>query len=353
VGVGGLGGGRWASRCIVWCLCLPAELRCADHVAVLVVLVAGGLIYGYNVSAAPYLDPIKDEFKLSTFTTELVSGGASLGAMLSMPFSGILTDNLGRRRTILVGVLPTVLGTCGLSFAQSAFQAVLARVVLGAGNAVAIHAVPIFLSEAARVQHRALLVALFQFFVGVGLTIQPLVQMWSGEWRVVAGVGCLPAVASGVLAACVLRRSRAWRRQSDASNPAPTPGGAAAGAGASASASADARASTTTSSATRSGIHARGGRAVLATTTPPGLEKVSLLESGTVAGRRSSFNVSNSASASALRGREGASLRSGCSCCRLSVFDPLRAEPDMKMLLAVGIVLAWTNNSTDIFLFYG
>lgn len=348
----------------------------------------GGLIYGYNVSAVSYLKPIADQFSLGTTQVEVVSGGASFGAMLTMPFSGYLADRYGRRATVLMGCVPAVAGPILLGMASSGVQAVLCRVLLGVGNAVAIHVVPIYLTEVAIPAHRALLVALFQFSVSVGLTLQPLLQLATGNWRVVTAVGAVPGAASAVLAACVLRRSRAWSRVAQEravarqQRAARRRGSSSGHAGARGSSGATATAAGVVGSPSGDpGAHA--GDAARA---PTRLEKVSLLKSelvldgareGEASGesrwggggsgrgsaaalearevaceRRTSFSIGGSAGGGATPRRRAPLCRAPLRCCA-SWLRPLTLQPNAALLVAIGVVLAWTNNSTDIFLFYG
>ena len=336
-----------------------------------VLLVSGGLVYGYNVSSDGYLGGLQDDFHVGTFATELVSGGAALGAMLTMPVSGVLADKIGRRTTVLLGCIPAIVGSGLVSMSASSGQAIAWRVLQGSGNAIAIHAVPIYLSEVAPPAHRAIIVALFQFFVSAGLTAQPLVQLWFGEWRVTAACGMVAPAVLAVLGVFGMGRSPVWLQSrgarsyqslavdsgEGATTPPSTRRGSGVGTGAGTGTVAGDSASDggadveqaspllTAQATKRGGKHDKSQHATNTQRAPTH--------------RHGSFNVAATAAAANGDAAEGVggARRSRCgtgaASCVAAWLAPLYTQPQWATLLTLGVVLAWTNNSTDIFMFYG
>lgn len=98
----------------------------------------------------------------------IISAAYSLGAILSLPFIGIINDRFGRRWSIFGGSCIMVIGAIIQCFAQNAGMYIFARMVLGFGIPTCIVSGSSLIGELGYPKERAVLTSLFNvsYFVG-------------------------------------------------------------------------------------------------------------------------------------------------------------------------------------------
>ncbi|DBA01694.1 TPA: hypothetical protein N0F65_010345 [Lagenidium giganteum] len=158
--------------------------------------VAGGLIYGYNVSMAATLQYVRDALELSASHLEAVSAAATLSDASSMLVGGFLADRFGRRSTAMFACLCSVVGCILSSVASVSFGWLLCwRLLTGVGNGLSILLVPMYISESVDASNRGTMLTLFQLGVNSGCALPYLVMIViSEEWRTCLAFGALPAL---------------------------------------------------------------------------------------------------------------------------------------------------------------
>lgn len=134
-----------------------------SHVQWMMFSVAGGLIYGYNVSLAASLQYLRDDLLLSPTQEELLSAAATLSDASSMLVGGYLADRYGRKPIAMVACICSVLGALMASLVQSSVAAlVFWRLCTGVGNGLSILLLPMYVSECIDAKFRGSLLTLFQ-----------------------------------------------------------------------------------------------------------------------------------------------------------------------------------------------
>jgi sugar porter (SP) family MFS transporter len=164
--------------------------------AAAIVSAVSGLLYGYDtgiISGA--LLQISDDFKTGSGMEQVIAAGILLGAVIGALSCSLLSERLGRKRTILIVAAVFVVGTLLCSVAPSAWLLVLGRVVLGFAVGGATQTVPMYVAELAPANHRGRLVLAFQLAIGVGIVISTLVgASESVSWRISIGSAAVPAL---------------------------------------------------------------------------------------------------------------------------------------------------------------
>ena len=166
-----------------------------------VVSAVSGLLYGYDtgiISGA--LLQISKEFHTTHTTEQMITGGILLGAVIGALACSLLSERIGRHRTILLICAIFVVGSLSCSIAPGEYTLALARVVLGFAVGGATQTVPMYVAELAPAALRGRLVLCFQLAIGVGIVISTLVgASESVDWRISIGSASVPALLMGLL----------------------------------------------------------------------------------------------------------------------------------------------------------
>jgi len=163
--------------------------------AAAIVSAVSGLLYGYDtgiISGA--LLQISDEFHIGDGMEQSIAASILLGAVIGALGCSLLSERLGRKKTILLICGVFVVGTLACSLAPSPFALVAGRIVLGFAVGGATQTVPMYVAELAPAAGRGRMVLCFQLAIGVGIVISTLVgASESVSWRVSIGSAAVPA----------------------------------------------------------------------------------------------------------------------------------------------------------------
>jgi sugar porter (SP) family MFS transporter len=161
-----------------------------------VVSAVSGLLYGYDtgiISGA--LLQISKQFHTNHATEQMITGGILLGAVLGALGGSLLSERIGRHRTILILCCLFIVGSLSCALAPEEYSLALCRVVLGLAVGGATQTVPMYVAELAPARLRGRLVLCFQLAIGVGIVIATLVgASESVDWRVSIGSASVPAL---------------------------------------------------------------------------------------------------------------------------------------------------------------
>jgi MFS family permease len=146
---------------------------------------------------------LKLQWNLSTTQTSWVTGSAILGAFVGAFVFGRVADVLGRKNVYISVAVIMVIGAISSAFAPNLVFLVVARFVLGLGIGGDYPVSAVMMSEFSNRRDRGRLVGLVFSMQAVGLIVGPLVGLvllTSGmssslTWRVMLGLGALPAAA--------------------------------------------------------------------------------------------------------------------------------------------------------------
>ncbi len=165
-------------------------------VMVALVTLLAGLLFGYDqgvISGA--LQFIADDFKLSDTLKEVVTSWVTLGALGGALLAGVLADELGRKRALIIAGVLFVGGALVQSLAPGTGILVLGRFVIGLGVGVASVAAPLYAAEMAPAETRGRFVSTYQLAITMGIFIAYIVdalQADTGDWRLMLGIAVVP-----------------------------------------------------------------------------------------------------------------------------------------------------------------
>jgi MFS transporter, SP family, galactose:H+ symporter len=158
-----------------------------------------GLLFGFDtgvISGAVLF--IKDVFQLTPFTVELLVSAALIGAVIGCVLSGRMTDQIGRKATILITACIFIVGSIVGAIAPNIEFLMFGRIAIGVAIGVASYAAPLYISEIAPPNLRGALVTLNQLAITVGILLAYLVDAILAPhqaWRWMLACGVFPAIA--------------------------------------------------------------------------------------------------------------------------------------------------------------
>ncbi|WP_245621952.1 sugar porter family MFS transporter [Corynebacterium lactis] len=174
------------------------ETTSLKSVAVAVIAALGGLLFGYDTGViSGALLFIQRSFELTAGQESTVTAMLLVGAAIGAFLGGRVADTLGRRGTILLGALGFIIGSIWCAFASSVFELGAARTLLGVCIGGVSIVVPMYISEMAPTHVRGRLVSLNSLMIVIGQLVAFLTNSAlaaSGSWRLMLGLGAVPAV---------------------------------------------------------------------------------------------------------------------------------------------------------------
>ena len=181
-----------------------------------VVAALGGFLFGYDTAViSGTIAQVTHLFQLDTLQQGWYVGCALIGSIVGVLFSGILSDSIGRKRTMILSAILFSTSAIGCAFCIDFNQLVVYRIIGGIGIGVVSIVSPLYISEVSFAQFRGRMVSLYQLAVTVGflgaylVNYQLLAYSESGNhlpiawlekivvtevWRGMLGMETLPAV---------------------------------------------------------------------------------------------------------------------------------------------------------------
>ncbi len=201
----------------------PAEEAAASRFTPVLIMAAvvsavSALLYGYDtgiISGA--LLQLHKEWHLQAGWEQIIASSILLGAIIGALSCSRLSDQVGRKRTLLIVSSIFVAGALAASLSPDKVTLSLSRVILGFAVGGATQTVPMYVAELAPPRRRGQLVLTFQVGIGVGIVVSTLVSASESlSWRLCIGLAVVPAT---IMLLCVFRLPESPRwfvRQNDA-----------------------------------------------------------------------------------------------------------------------------------------
>ncbi|MFD5429833.1 MFS transporter [Streptomyces sp. NPDC127084] len=168
---------------------------------ILVVALAGGVLFGYSISAMnQILDEVDHEFGLTTVSEGVVVSSLVVGALVGCLAAGAVTDRWGRRTMLCAaGVMGTVAASvCAVAASQVVL--ISGRLLLGLAVGVTTAVAPVLVAELASIRKRGSSVTAYQLATAVGALAALLLGLHQSaheEWRWMFAANAVPAIALG------------------------------------------------------------------------------------------------------------------------------------------------------------
>ncbi len=142
-----------------------------------VVAAIGGILYGYDTAViSGTVGLVSGQFALDTMSQGWYVGCALIGSIAGVLVAGILSDALGRKRTMLIAATFFSVSAIGCAFCGGFVSLVVYRIIGGVGIGIVSIVSPIYISEIAPARVRGTMVALYQLAITVGFLLAYLVN---------------------------------------------------------------------------------------------------------------------------------------------------------------------------------
>ena len=170
----------------------------------------GGFLFGYDTAViGSVLDFIP--YHLSSFWTGYIVAGASLGAAVGALAAGPLTDKFGRKSLLMVDASIYAIGAILCAFTINAMMLIASRTLIGLAVGADSAIATAYIAEFAPKSRRGQLSIIQQWMITVGILVSYLIALLvfilaphaakDVDWRVILGLGAVPALLAVLLRA--------------------------------------------------------------------------------------------------------------------------------------------------------
>ena len=137
----------------------------------------GGILFGYDTAViSGTTDIVSQQFRLDELATGWYVGCALIGSIIGVLVAGVLSDFLGRKKTMLIAALMFSVSAIGCAVCQGFTDLVIYRMIGGFGIGVVSIVSPIYISEVAPADKRGTLVSMYQLAITVGFLLAYLMN---------------------------------------------------------------------------------------------------------------------------------------------------------------------------------
>ena len=160
----------------------------------------GGILFGYDTAVISGTTRIvADQFTLTELSKGWYVGCALIGSILGVSVAGMLSDFLGRKKTMLISALMFSISAIGCAVCGDFTQLVIYRIIGGFGIGVVSIVSPVYISEVSPAEKRGTMVSLYQLAVTIGFLMAYLANYlilkgtsMAEYWRPMLGAEAIP-----------------------------------------------------------------------------------------------------------------------------------------------------------------
>jgi MFS transporter, SP family, xylose:H+ symportor len=185
------------STVYIWLVCIAAAL--------------GGLLFGYDTAViSGAIGFLQKWFELDPKWTGWAASSGLLGCVVGVAFAGILSDRLGRKKTLIIAAALFIVSGIGTALPRNLAEFVIFRIIGGIGVGAASIASPMYIAEISPARIRGRMVSVNQFAIVSGMLLVYFVNYFIAQfgdeawnihfgWRWMMGSEVVPAVMLLVL----------------------------------------------------------------------------------------------------------------------------------------------------------
>jgi sugar porter (SP) family MFS transporter len=175
------------------------------YIYLAVLATIGGFLFGFdssNIGSALVFLP----FTLSPLAIGIIVAGASLGSFAGALAAGPLTDRFGRKSLLLVDSALFAVGSLVSAFAFEPVTLIVGRLIIGIAIGADSAIATAYISEFAPKSRRGSLAIIQQWMITIGILtayVIAVIVLWiapgaasSVDWRILLGIGFVPAIIS-------------------------------------------------------------------------------------------------------------------------------------------------------------
>ena len=176
-------------------------------VFIAIVAALGGILFGYDTAViSGTTEVVKMQFGLTTGGEGWYVGCALIGSILGVLIAGMMSDFLGRKKTMLISALLFSISAIGCAVSQDFTQLVIFRIVGGFVIGIVSIVSPVYISEVSPAEVRGTMVSLYQLFITIGFLLAYLANYlilkgtsMADYWRPMLGAEAIPDILFLVL----------------------------------------------------------------------------------------------------------------------------------------------------------
>ena len=137
----------------------------------------GGILFGYDTAViSGTTADVTSQFGLSEMSKGWYVGCALVGSIIGVACAGMLSDYLGRKKTLLIAAVLFSVSAIGCCVCRGFGDLVAYRIIGGVGIGVVSIVSPMYISEISPARIRGTMVSLYQLAVTMGLLLAYLVN---------------------------------------------------------------------------------------------------------------------------------------------------------------------------------
>jgi sugar porter (SP) family MFS transporter len=134
-----------------------------------IVAAIGGFLFGYDAAViSGTIKLVTVQFGLDTINQGWYVGCALVGSIFGVSIAGILSDAIGRKKTLMIAAVLFTFSGIGCAISGGFVELVICRIVGGIGIGVVSIISPLYISEVSITQYRGRLVSLYQLAITIG-----------------------------------------------------------------------------------------------------------------------------------------------------------------------------------------
>ena len=176
-------------------------------VFIAIVAALGGILFGYDTAViSGTTEVVKSQFGLSTGGEGWYVGCALIGSIIGVLIAGMMSDFLGRKKTMLISALLFSVSAIGCALSADFTQLVIFRMIGGFGIGIVSIVSPVYISEVSPAEVRGTMVSLYQLFITIGFLLAYLANYlilkgtsMADYWRPMLGAEAVPDILVLVL----------------------------------------------------------------------------------------------------------------------------------------------------------
>ncbi|XP_028776693.1 monosaccharide-sensing protein 2-like [Neltuma alba] len=176
----------------------------------------GNMLIGWDSSSlAGGMSYIKKEFTLDPKMEGMIVSMTFLAGTVMTTLAGTASDMFGRRTMLIISSATFILSALVILWAPNVYVILIARLLSGLANALAVTLTPLYISEISPPDIRGLLTTATQFSCSSGMFLAyclvfSMSLMESPSWRIMLGIIGLPALAYFLVTVFYLPESPRW-----------------------------------------------------------------------------------------------------------------------------------------------
>ena len=137
----------------------------------------GGILFGYDTAViSGTTADVSSQFALSEMSKGWYVGCALVGSIAGVAFAGMLSDFLGRKKTLLIAAVLFSVSAIGCCVCRGFDDLVAYRIIGGVGIGIVSIVSPMYISEISPAKIRGTMVGLYQLAVTMGLLLAYLIN---------------------------------------------------------------------------------------------------------------------------------------------------------------------------------